>query len=77
MKKRKVRRARIYSIEKKIIGFSLLYLIIFIANFFGDILSKYATSGIGNSSINVAKQDVSLDTTNQSNTLNILAGGTP
>lgn len=77
MKDRKVRRTRRCSIEKKIIVFSLLCLVIFIANFSGDTFSRYATSGIGNSSIDIAKWDVSIDTTNQSNTLNILAGGTP
>ena len=77
MKERRKRRFTRVTIARRILMFSLIYFILFVANFSLISFSKFSSENSGNASIDVAKWKVSVDTTGSSDTLNIIAGDTP
>lgn len=77
MRKRKARRAKRVAIIKKIATFSFLYLIFATVHFSMITLSKYTGTVSGSGNSNIAKWNVSLDTSdNESDTLSVTAGTT-
>lgn len=74
MTKRRARRAIRIAIMNRTISLIFLCFVFFITNYSINSFSKYSAEAAKGSSTNVAKWEVSLDTTGSSNTLDIVSG---
>ena len=74
MKARHALNERKMQLKRKIIMLFLIYLAIFTAYFSMSTLSKYTGISSGNGNADIAKWDVSIDTTGSTNPINLVAG---